>query len=78
MILRMSSDMQRLTACPWSFERLWSGWPDGKQNKKNREDGQRRQADRKEMTGMKYAVVYDSPTGNTKMLAEEIKSCMHA
>lgn len=25
---------------------------------------------------MKYAVVYDSPTGNTKMLAEEIKSCM--
>lgn len=25
---------------------------------------------------MKYAVVYDSPTGNTKILAEEIKSCM--
>ena len=68
--------MWHLTACPWSFERLWSGWPDGKQNKKNREDGQRRQADRKEMTGMKYAVVYDSPTGNTKILAEEIKSCM--
>ena len=25
---------------------------------------------------MKYAVVSDSPTGNTKILAEEIKSCM--
>ena len=25
---------------------------------------------------MKYAVVYDSPTGNTKILAEEIKSYM--
>lgn len=25
---------------------------------------------------MKYAVVYDSPTGNTKMLAEEIRSYM--
>ena len=28
------------------------------------------------MTGMKYAVIYDSPTGNTKMLAEEIKRYM--
>lgn len=44
MILRMSFSMWHLTACPWSFERLWSGWPDGnrirKTEKMGREDKQ--------------------------------------
>ena len=28
------------------------------------------------MISMKYAVIYDSPTGNTKILAEEIRKYM--
>ena len=28
------------------------------------------------MISMKYAVIYDSPTGNTKVLAEEMRKYM--